>query len=430
MKVSSVKEKKAIFILFGATGDLAIKKIFPALDALCKADGSGRFSRIIAASRREWDDADFQAHLTASSKDLSADFIRKIEYSKVDVDHGTGFEELAKIIETNVKEGVEPIVYLSLAPRYHALVSQALFDSKILTKGKGKLLIEKPFGTDEKTAKELDKLVLKNIKDSQVYRVDHYLGKDTIRAIMDLHENTGDFDKLISKESVESIHVRLFETKGIDGRGASYEGVGAFRDVGQNHMLEMLAVVAAELGKGKDKEKMWQNARAGVFKHLAQPAKTCDESRRAQYEGYLKEKGVEANSQTETAFEIRTSLASGKLKNIPLVLESGKKMPSSQAFIKVFFKEVSGIPKSITFSVQPKQEINIESRDGTIDTFEIPFTADAYANIIGCALEGNERGFVGSDEIEALWAYADRVVGCWNKVPLEIYSEKKPFLIP
>ncbi len=428
--VKGKTDTRTVFILFGATGDLALKKIFPALDALYKTDAKEKLSHVIAVSRRDWNSSDFHSHIRTSAKGLSEEFINKIEYSKVDIDHGTGFVELSRTVTALQKEGTEIIIYLSLAPRYQASVVRSLFDSKILTKGKGKLLIEKPFGTDEKTAKELDKLLLGKINDSQVYRVDHYLGKDTIRAIMDLHENTRDFDKLISKESVESIHVRLFESKGIDGRGASYDGVGAFRDVGQNHMLEMLAVVAAELGKGKDKGKMWQKARAHVFKHLSPPAKTCDESRRAQYEGYQDEKGVPAGSQTETAFEIRTSLASGKLKGTLLVLESGKKMPSSEAFIKVFFKEVSGIPKSMTFSVQPLQEIVIENRNGHIDTFEIPFTADAYANVISCALVGNEREFVGSEEIEALWAYADRVVGCWDKVPLEIYSEKKPFLIP
>ena len=420
-------EKGAVFILFGATGDLAIKKIFPALDTLQKIASLKESSRIIAVSRRDWSDEDFRAHLVASSTGISKNLIDRIEYLKVDIDRGTGFEDLAR---ATLIDGAEPVVYLSLAPRHHAEVSRALFDSKIITKGKGKLLIEKPFGTDEKTAKYLDKFLLEKIKDSQIYRVDHYLGKDTIRAIMDLHESTGDFDKLISKESVESIHVRLFETKGIDGRGASYDGVGAFRDVGQNHMLEMLAVVAAELGKGKDEGKVWQEARAKVFEHLAPPAKTCDESRRAQYEGYGAEKGVSEGSQTETAFEIRTTLASGKLKGVPLVLESGKRMPSTEAFVEVVFKDISGIPKSMKFSVQPHQEIVIINRDGTSDAFEIPVVADAYTNVIRCALEGKEREFVGSREIEALWAYADRVVDCRNKVPLEIYSEKKPFLIP
>lgn len=426
------KNVKTIFILFGATGDLALKKIFPALDALVHAGFDERLSRVIAVSRRDWTDADFRAHLKESSRGLSNTLIERISYAKVDIDHGIGFEELTKEVERARKKeaDVEIVAYLSLAPRYHAPVANALFDNGIISRGEGKLLIEKPFGTDEKTANALDKLLLSKIDDNQIFRVDHYLGKDTVRAIMDLHENTPDFDKLISKESVACIHVRLFETKGIDGRGASYEEVGAFRDVGQNHMLEMLAVVAAELSPSRDRGRAWQDARARVIERLSPPAKTCDESRRGQYEEYHNEKGVKSGSETETAFEIRTCLSSGKLKGVELVLESGKKMLSSEAFIRVVFKDISGIPKSMRFSVQPRQEIVIENRDGSSDVFEIPVVADAYANVIRCALLGGEREFVGSKEVKALWAYADRVVGCWSKVPLEIYSEKKPFLIP
>jgi glucose-6-phosphate 1-dehydrogenase len=163
---------------------------------------------------------------------------------------------------------------------------------------------------------------------------------------------------------------------------------------------------------------------------LSPPAKTCDESRRGQYEEYARERGVKLGSQTETAFEIRTSLSSGKLKGVELVLESGKKMLSYEAFVRIVFKDISGIPKSMKFSLQPRQEIAIENRDGNSDIFEIPVTGDAYANVIRCALQGEEREFVGPEEIEALWAYADRVVDCWSRVPLEIYSDKKPFLLP
>lgn len=422
-------DTKTAFILFGATGDLALKKIFPALDSLFK---EGSISRVIAVSRRDWTDADFKAHLRGSSQGLSERFIDRVSYSRVDIDHGAGFKELAAEIQKIKTEerGIEVAAYLSLAPRHHAAVAGCLFDAGILSRGKGKLLIEKPFGTDERTAKALDGLILAKIDDSQIFRVDHYLGKDTVRAIMDIHESTPDFDKLVSKESVESIYVRLFETKGIEGRGASYEGVGAFRDVGQNHMLEMLAVVAAEVEKGEDRGKAWQTARARVFERLSPPAKTCSESRRGQYEDYSAERGASPGSQTETAFEIRTTLSSGKLKGVELVLESGKKMLSSEAFVRIVFKDISGIPKSMTFSVQPRQEIVIENRDGSAEAFEIPATTGAYANVLACALRGEEREFVGSKEIEALWAYADRVVGCWSKVPLEIYSEKKPFLIP
>ncbi len=419
-----------LFILFGATGDLAVKKIFPALSSLMDEGAYGPGSKILAISRRDWKHADFHNFLIEKKTAVSSEFLKSVLYSKIDIEGGHGYEKLKKTItELKKKYGLTRVfIYLSLAPQNHPLAIQSLKDSRILTKGKTRILIEKPFGTDEKTAKSLDKL-LSYLNEEQICRVDHYLGKDTMLAVMNLHESTFDFDNLIAAESVSSIHIRHFETKGIEGRGASYDRVGAFRDVGQNHMLEMLAVVCARLPDSAHKHQAWQKARAEVFMHLAPPLKTCDLSRRGQYEGYHQEHGVTPRSATETAFEVETHLSSGKLIGTPLFLESGKKMHVSEAFIRVDFKEISGLPKSMRFSIQPEQEIVIENRDGTTDTFVIPKHRDAYANIIYAALTGSTREFVGRDEIEALWRYADHVVACWDKAPLEIYGDKRSFLI-
>ena len=413
--------KPTTFILFGATGDLAVKKIFPALEALVSQGAFAPDSEIVAVSRREWDDADFADFLLNENAAISAEFARSIKYFRVDIDQETGYEELGREIRQN-ENGV--VAYLSLAPQNHPKAFASLVKAGIIARGKGRILVEKPFGTDEKSACELDSLILSEVNEDQVFRVDHYLAKDTVLALMDLHEATHDFGFLLSSDTVSSIRIALFESKGIEGRGASYDGVGAFRDVGQNHMLEMLAVLAAENAKGR-----WQEARADVLVHLAPPAKTCELSRRGQYEGYLAEKGVKPDSETETAFQVTTSLAAGKLKGVPLQLESGKKMNSSRAFIEIFFKEIENLPQKMTYSVSPEQEIVIEYGEGKRDAFKIPKREDAYANLIRAALLGSSREFAGREEIEALWRYADHVVACWGKVPLEIYSAEKPFLV-
>lgn len=425
-----VSKNNVLFVLFGATGDLAVKKIFPALSALFAEGAFGADSRVLAVSRRDWGDTDFRHFLQEKKSAVSESFSNIVLYSKVDIEGNHGYDYLKeKIASIKRTHGITDVyIYLSLAPHNHPSAIKSLRDSKILTKGKTRLLIEKPFGTDEHSARSLDRL-LSFLNERQICRVDHYLGKDTVLAVMNLHESTIDFDNLIATENVSSIHIRHFETHGIENRGASYDGVGAFRDVGQNHMLEMLAVVCARLPDTQDKNNYWQKARAEVFSHLAPPLKTCDMSRRAQYEGYHQEQGVAPRSFTETAFEVQTHLSSGKLTGTPLILESGKKMPVSEAFIRIDFKELGGIPKSMRFSIQPQQEITIENRDGSKDIFGIPKTRDAYANIIHAALTGSVREFVGREEIEALWRYADHVVACWNKIPLEIYGDNRPFLI-
>src|SRR5581483_7739410 len=285
-----IENKKIIFVLFGATGDLALKKIFPALRCLFQEKAFDDDSQIIAVSRREWNDDDFRDFLKKEDSVGDADFLGRISYSKVDIETGEGYEDLKSSIESikSSAPGSEVLVYLSLAPQNHPKALSSLKETGILAKGRGRVLIEKPFGIDKKTACELDKLISSFLDESQVCRVDHYLGKDTVQAIMNLQESTADFANLLDKSSVESIRVKLFEEKGIDGRGETYDRVGAFRDVGQNHMLEMLAAVVAEPHETDD----WQSARAKALKALVPPAKTCEFSRRGQYEGYRQEKGV------------------------------------------------------------------------------------------------------------------------------------------
>lgn len=424
-------QNKLIFILFGATGDLAVKKIFPALDALVSDGTIHADSRVIAVSRRDWDDGDFKMFLREKNPVISKTFQNMISYEQIDVETGYGYDNLKntiKILKKQLKIA-SVYTYLSLAPDKHISVVKALKKNGIVEHLKDKLFIEKPFGTDEKTARALDK-TLGFLRENQICRVDHYLGKDTLLALMDIHESTPSFDKLLESTSVASIEVVLFETKGIDGRGASYDHVGAFRDVGQNHMLEMLAVLCAQLPRRTTLRPFdWQNARAEMISHLAKPEKTCALARRGQYDGYGQEHGVKPNSETETAFRVETYLSQGKLKGTPLVLVAGKKMLESKAFVSVNFKDISGLPRTLHFSLQPHQEIIIENRDGTRDVWSVPRRGDAYVNIIRSALFGSNREFVGGKEIEALWRYSDHIVRCWDKVPLEIYSEIKPFLV-
>lgn len=407
--LNSMSKKSIKFVLFGATGDLAVKKIFPALEALFKEGALGTNPQIIAVSRRDWRHPDFHNFLIEKNSPITANFLQHISHVNVDIDGGKGFNVLSEMISLGAS-GVEPEVlyYTSLAPDLHQKAITGLRDAGLLSRGTGKILIEKPFGTNEKTAGELDDFLLSFLDEKQIFRVDHYLGKDAILAIMDIHEKSSELGEKLVTKNLKSIVIRMFETQGINGRGASYDGVGAFRDVGQNHMLEMLAVIAANVTAQNLDGFDWQAMRADVLSQLAPPAKTCDLSRRAQYVGYHNERGVHPGSETETAFEVITNFSSGKLFGVPLILRSGKKMLNSESTIEIEFKD----GKKQIFDVQSFKN-----------------KRDAYGNVVFAALQGSRREFVGSAEIKALWRYADHVVACWNKVPLEIYSPEKPFLI-
>lgn len=381
--------KDIIFILFGATGDLATKKIIPALENLYTQKGFSARSRIIAVSRRDWDDAGFARFYTESiQRHVAPDFIKTLHYVNIDIDAGKGYDTLSRIVAEYKKEmpHAQVLLYLSLAPQYHSTVSKALFDEGVLRRGGVKLLIEKPFGTDGVTARSLDALLTGFINETDIYRVDHYLGKQAAQDIMTTP---------IVHSDICTIYARLYEEKGIDGRGASYDHVGAFRDVGQNHMLEMVAMALAQPTDGD-----WQSAREQVITRLIPPENTCVDFRRGQYMGYEVEKGVVPHSKTETAFRVVTMID-----GIAITLESGKKMNSSEAFLKISYK------------------------NGTERVFDFRIGRDAYETVVMEAIAGSKRTFVGFNEVVALWNYADHVQGCWEKVSLELYSKDKPFLI-
>ncbi|HEY0908048.1 MAG TPA: hypothetical protein VGE35_01725 [Candidatus Paceibacterota bacterium] len=384
---------KSIFILFGATGDLAQKKIFPALDVLFSGGTISSDSKVIGVSRRDWDDEAFLDHVAKTSKKApSAKFSAALRYSKIDIGAGTGYEELASKIFQYKKEipDAQIAVYLSLAPQFHAVVAKALFKAGIAVRGQVKLLVEKPFGTNGATARELNDVLTTGLDEADIYRIDHYLSKEAAQCLMDATDKHSD---------IKSIRARIFEEKGIDGRGESYDGVGAFRDVGQNHMLEMVALALVSASGGA-RDGNWQSVRASVLSRLIPPENTCADFRRGQYDGYLAEKGVSAGSVTETAFRVVTMLD-----RILIILESGKKMPSSEASILVSYG------------------------DGSQESYDFKKGKEAYETMIAAALRGSHREFVGLEEVLALWSYSDRAHACWDRVPLEIYSGQKPFLV-
>ncbi|MDP1625004.1 MAG: hypothetical protein Q8L64_04515 [bacterium] len=423
-----MNENRPVTILvFGATGDLATTKLFPALEELWDAGAIHDEVRIVGLSRRRWTDKDFREFLRETGdRRYSKKFLDQVSFSMLDIDKGEGFSAIPAIVLG------EPVVFLALAPSNHEKTIAGLRDAGVLARGKGLLMIEKPFGTDEKSARALTHLITSFLDESQIRRIDHYFGKAAVTSLMNLQERSPDLGSLLVRANVSTIRIRLFEEKGIGDRAASYEGVGAFRDVGQNHMLEMLAIIAADIPENVRTSGMpvpWQMLRADALSTLAPPAITCDLSRRGQYEGYLREHGVAKGSQTETAFEVTTTLYGGKLARVPVILESGKKMGKSEASIRIDFKDIEDVPRRIEIFIQPEPRIEIEHRDGSRLVKKAKQKETAYAAIMHAALFGSTREFVGAEEIQALWRYADRIVACWGKVPLEAYSKEKPFLV-
>jgi glucose-6-phosphate 1-dehydrogenase len=411
-------QKPLTFVLFGATGDLAVKKIFPALASLLTTEELHPDSKIIAVGRRNFDTAAFQTFLKESWNEVPDELLAHITYADVDFDVRCGYENLKAVLEENEERDL--MIYLSLAPRWFAQVIEDLRDAGILVREDAKLILEKPFGTDEASARKLNELLSSFLAEPQVYRVDHYLGKSALQAIMETHERSAGLRTILSNETVAKVTVELLETKGVEGRGASYDSVGAFRDVGQNHMLEALAVLLAEYPRSEEAH-AWQKARADVLESLAPPEESVV-VRIGQYDGYEEERGVEAGSRTETAFEVGTHFTKGELKGVPIVLRAGKKMPQAFARIIVAFKEIAGFPTEMRVEVQPEARVVMRYPDGTENNFPLHSTREAYANVILDVLQGDDRHFVGEREILASWRYADALVALFPTLPLQKYG--------
>ncbi len=409
-------------VIFGATGDLAVKKIFPAIDRLYASGDLHPDTRIIATSRREWNNEAFRAFLIDANVP-SAHVASRISYVTADFDAKRGYDDLKSAIE---REGdKERIVYLSLAPIFFEDVISDLKREQILVRGSGKLLLEKPFGTDARSAEKLTELLHSFLDPAQVYRIDHYLGKSALRALIKTHEESTGLRTLLSNDTVAGVAVELFETKGLDGR-ASYDKVGAFRDVGQNHMLEMLAVTFAEYPPHATPT-MWQDARAAVIEALALPRRGRTAVRVGQYADYRIERGVDADSQTETAFEINTMFTGGELHGIPVTLRAGKRMPRNYAGITITFKEIAGIPRTLILELQPEPRA-ILTYETEAEVIPLQNGRDAYEHVIKDVIDGELRRFVGARETHAAWRYTDRLMHCLRNTPIEPYGEGQPFL--
>ncbi len=388
----------------GATGDLSTGKLFPALYELHKHNRVGDFA-VVGASRRKWSDEDFRNFL---GNGYDKKFLENVFYREVFFDTCTGAPELKDFLKTF--GDAKFVFYVSMAPNLHETAFHCMKTNKLLDIGDTKILIEKPFGLDLPTAKRLNKLAMSFLDHNQIYRVDHYLGKDALRALVEIHEKSDELSKIISNKTVTSIRARMFETVGVKDRGESYDGVGAFRDVGQNHILQMLSVVAAvpprtkyfsenslrsNIPKNILSATAWHTARAKVVESI--DVSKNIKIRIGQYDGYTTEKNVPKESKTETAFSIETTFTGGKLKGVPVILESGKKMLKQDASIKIEFK-------------------NGESLD-------IPVLGNAYEHVLSAAAADRRELFVGSKEIFAAWKFVDTVVKRFPKIPLEIYKD-------
>ncbi len=459
-----------ILVLFGVTGDLTHKKIIPALWRLFHSQQLPHLFQVIGYSHRPLNQADFRALIERSLREaglltpeikntLLDRFVLMFSYQSGDFTTLADYTELGRVlghIDGEWRICANKLFYLAVPPHYlepivHNLARSGLTKPCNATEGWTRVLVEKPFGKDLATAEKLDKLLSKLFREEQIYRIDHYLAKEMLQNILAFRFSNSLFEKTWSRDSIEKIELHFWETAGAEERGVFYDGVGALRDVGQNHLLQMLALITMEQPRDLGASTIRQER--GALLSALPRMKTSEiktNTYRAQYAGYRGIKGVAPESSTETYFSITTELTTKRWQGVPIVIDGGKRLAEKRKEIVVSFKHTEpclcppGAPhhqNRIIFSLEPTEGITIQfwsKQPGLIFTteersldFMLRKQTDAtealvteHQKLLLDAIVGDQTLFNDTAEINAMWSFIDPIVSAWSKnmVPLNIYE--------
>lgn len=456
-----------VMIIFGVTGDLALHKLFPALFSLFKKNQLGEKFFIVGFARRELTDERFRSTVyetRGQHKDKDwRKFSKNIYYQQGLFDEQEGYGKLIKRLNYFDKQMgacISRLFYLATPPDHYSTILDFLHKTK-LSEGCGqgsskwtRLIIEKPFGKDLETARRLDKKLSKIFEEKQIFRVDHYLGKETVQNMVVFRFANGIFEPVWNKNYIDHVQITFGELKGIGGRGAFFDGVGMLRDVGQNHLMQLIAAVAMEQPKSFSKEGV-RDARAAVIKALRsiEPVEVSKSIVRGQYNGYKEEENVDSDSSTETFIAMKLFIDTPRFNGVPFYVRAGKKMPKDVVEISIVFIQTChllfkefGCPEEgniLRIRIQPDEGIGIrviakkpsfaplkrEALEGKPETklklatvnlefrYQEEFggkVSDAYEKILVDILSGDKMLFSRSDELESSWTFITKILEGWR----------------
>ncbi len=422
---------KLALIIFGITSNLAQIKLLPALYDMEAAGMLSDNFTVIGSARRKLSDEEFKNFLNLAihsenrhhdhpiDKQVFERLCKKIHYLSGDLDEPEFYTKLKSTLEKLNKSN--HIFYLATYPDLYKMIFDSLKSFGLTDQSKGfvRLMIEKPIGNDLKSAKELNKLLLGYFKEDQIYRLDHYLGKDTIQNILTFRFGNSIFDHLLNKDFIDHIQITATESFGVGQRGGYYDSVGALKDFGQNHLLQMLAFITMDKPKSFTNSEITKQRTKVLESLVPDPMKIIF----GQYEGYLKEANIQENSQTDTYFAFKTTLTLDRFKNIPVYIRSGKCLKETVTEINIIFKNtsLSTEPNVLTFRIYPNAGIVIKMLvKGPGHTMELEPAymqfcykdlsnplVDPYEHLIGDTIIGDQTFFNDAEEVEAQWRFVD-----------------------
>jgi len=450
-----------ILVVFGPTGDLMARKVVPSLFHLM---GKGLLPErfvVVGFGRHEWGDAELQAHVRGilAERATSADpsdverFLALFRYQRGEFSDSGAYHDMAHALAAIQEEwGVcsNKVFYLAVPPTSYELIFRQLAASGLTIEcsdatGWTRVLVEKPFGDDLQTARELDTLLGSLFREEQIYRIDHYLAKEMLQGILNFRFTNNLFESEWSRQAIEAIDITLLEQIGAEKRGAFYDHVGALRDVGQNHLLQMLALVTMEQPASQSADDI-RDARAALLESLLPmtPSEVADSTFRAQVDGFREIVGVSVDSRTESYFQLRTRMTGPRWAGVGVTMEAGKWMGEACKRIVVTFRHpekclcegVEHVANKIVFTMEPNDQIEIcffakrvgfddeiEERRFTFFLYEKSEKAqyvEEYAKLMYDAMRGDQTLFVSTREVDAGWGFIDPIVDAWEAGAVEL----------
>lgn len=445
-------------VIFGATGDLARRKILPGLYRRFVAGQIPETAQIIGAARTAQDDATFRVEtraaiiefggVAADAQDLDR-FLDHLGYVTIDAQGEGGWSDL----KSRIRPGAVHAFYFSVAPSLFGALAERLASHGIAD-ARSRIVVEKPFGRDLATARELNAVLRRHFAEDQIYRIDHYLGKETVQNLMAVRFANILFEPLWNAQYVDHVQITVAETVGVAGRGSYYDKSGAIRDMVQNHLMQLLCLIAMEPPYHFDPDAV-RDEKLKVIRAL-EPVPPEDIVR-GQYgagngaPGYL-EDAENPESRTASYIAMKVRIANWRWQGTPFYLRTGKKLRARTSEIVVSFKEPphsifddSGAPKAneLVIRLQPNEGMNLrvmikEPGPGGMRLVQVPLDMsfaealgaegtdmpDAYERLIMDVIRGNQTLFMRGDEVEAAWAWIDPIIEAWesSKQSPEVYD--------
>lgn len=457
-----------LLVIFGASGDLTTRKLIPSLFELCARGLLPERFVVLGASRTAYTDESYRRKQRESilaiekGKPYNAgqvdDFLQRVYYLSFDSTRGEEYGKLKERIlqleqEKNIPDRV--IYYLSTPPLMYELIPRFLSESGLNRpfgrEGWRRIIVEKPFGTDEESARKLNRYLTTIFPEKGIYRIDHFLGKETVQNILVLRFSNGIFEPLWNRNYIDSIEISATETLGIEDRGKYYEGSGALRDMIQNHLMQLTAFVAMEAPATFDPEsirdeivKVFRAIRPycaeGIDRNIVRGQYTANTLHGKEQLAYRQEKDVSPDSTVETYVAMRLYIDNWRWGGIPFYLYTGKQLERKSSDIIIHFKSTpiqlfagqctGGSCNQLRLGISPDESISLKfglklpgagfvvkqvSMDFRYDSLSDNYLPDAYERLLLDAMLGDSTLYARSDALEASWHIIDPIVEKWKK---------------